>query len=172
MSWEAIDGIEGVGSLKDAFNETRGRRIAAFIARFVDYNLKQLESNNLEYRRSETLNMDIPVLQCDEGTQFVIDYIWNFIEQYYEKPLISTSNCLQREKMTQLWEIISSKDFVSKNTSYKNFMEEMSCNSLFKEFNEEWKAAFFVSHLSWFDVDLIIDSYHERNNTFELDISY
>lgn len=27
-------------------------------------------------------------------------------------------------------------------------------------------------HLSWFDVDLIIDSYHERNNTFELDISY
>lgn len=171
-SWEEIDEIEEIGSLKDAFNETRGRRIAAFVSRFVKHNLRQLAFGNLEYRNSEILKKDIPILECDNGTQFVIDFIWNFIEQHYERPLIKTSNCLQREKMTQLWEIICSKDFAAKNASYKNFMDEISANSLFKEFDNEWKIAFFVSHLSWFDVDLIIDSFHERNNTFELDISY
>lgn len=172
MLWEAIEGTGGVSSLKDAFSDVRGRRIAAFIARFVDYNLKQLEAGNLDYRKSQILNIDIPVLRCDEGTQFVIDCIWNFIEENYKKPLIQTSNNLQLAKMTQLWEIISSRDFASKNTSYKAFMEVMSYDSLFEGFGEGWKKAFFVSHLSWFDVDLIIDSYHERNNTFELDISY
>ena len=102
----------------------------------------------------------------------MIDYIWNYIEQNYKKPLIKTSNSLQLAKMTQLWEIISSKDFTAKNSSFKNFIEQISCNSLFQEYKLEWQKAFFISHLSWFDVDLIIDSYHERNNTFELDISY
>lgn len=171
-SWGEIDQVEEIGSLKDAFNENRGRRIAAFVSRFVNHNLSMLASKALDERYSEILKKNIPILKCDDGTSFVIDFIWDFIEQHYEKPLIKTSNCLQHEKMTQLWEIICSKDFASKNTSYKNFMDEISSNSLFQGFDDDWKRAFFVSHLSWFDVDLIIDSFHERNNTFELDISY
>lgn len=172
MLWESIDGIEGLCSLKDAYSETRGRRIAAFVSRFVSYNLKQLTSNKLTYRKSEILGKDIPVLECDEGSKFVINHIWNYIEQQYKNTLIRTSNRLQCEKMNQLWDIISSEDFVSKNKSFRSFMNDMSNNSLFADFDKEWRKAFFISHLSWFDVDLIIDSYHERNNTFELDISY
>lgn len=172
MSWNTIDQDGAILSLKDAFSETRGKRIAAFVGRFVDYNLRQLQKEELDYRRSYILNKEIPVLKCDEGMQFVIDYIWNFIEQNYEMPLIKTSNSLQLEKMSQLWEIISSKDFTSRNASFKNFIDMISSNSLFQKYEIEWKKAFFISHLSWFDVDLIIDSYHERNNTFELDISY
>ena len=54
----------------------------------MDYNLRQLQKEELDYRRSYILNKEIPVLKCDEGMQFVIDYIWNFIEQNYEMPLI------------------------------------------------------------------------------------
>ena len=76
--------------------------------------------------------------------------------------------------MEQLWEIISNghSDFPGKNPSYLKFMGKANNCSLFKKLESEWKIAFFISHLSWFDVDLILDSYHERNNTFELDISY
>ena len=172
MAWTEIDNDPQIGSLKDAFNETRGRRIAAFISRFVAYNLKQLSGGNLSTRRSEILNKEIPVLEYDNGTQFVIDFMWNFIEGNYEKPLIKTSNELQKEKMSQLWTILEDSEFQNKNASYKNFMGEITRNSLFNVFGDEWKMAFFISHLSWFEVDLIIDSYHERNNTFELDISY
>lgn len=172
MSWNTIDQNTKLLSLKDAFSETRGKRIAAFVGRFVEFNLQQLKEGNLEYRESSILGKDIPVLKCDTGMQFVIDYIWNYIEQNYDALLIKSSNSLQLEKMTQLWEIISSNDFASKNTSFKRFIEWVSSNSMFKNYKHEWQKAFFISHLSWFDVDLIIDSYHERNNTFELDISY
>ena len=150
------------------------RSFAAFVSRFVTYNLKQLSSNKLKTRSSEILQEKIPILECDQGMQFVINYIWDFIEQNYNHPLIQTSNAIQEEKMEQLWEIISSKrsDFPDKNPSYLKFMEKANSRSLFKKCESEWKIAFFISHLSWFDVDLILDSYHERNNTFELDISY
>lgn len=178
MSWADIDeDSKEIGSLKDAFHETRGRRIAAFISRFVNYNLKQLKSDSapfgsLNSRQSIVLDREIPILECDTGARFVIDFIWNFIECNYSKTLIKTSNCIQQEKMAQLWEIISDDGFCKDNKCYKNFIREMSHNSMFRSHDDGWKKAFFISHLSWFDVDLIIDSYHERNNTFELDISY
>ena len=173
MSWSEIDSDEML-SLKDAFNENRGRRIAAFVSRFVAYNLKQLSSDKLKTRNSEILQREIPILECDQGMQFVINYIWNFIERNYNHPLIQTSNAIQEEKMEQLWEIISNgrSGFPDKNPSYLKFMEKADGWSLFKKCEVEWKIAFFISHLSWFDVDLILDSYHERNYTFELDISY
>lgn len=174
MLWTDIDKDPDLGSLKDAFNETRGRRIAAFIGRFVEHNLKRLNSDptNITFRHSTVLNKEIPILECDEGTNFVIDFMWNFIEGNYDKTLIKTSNELQKEKMSQLWAILGDPDFHAKNSSYKAFMANISNSSLFKMLGEDWKKAFFISHLSWFEVDLIIDSYHERNNTFELDISY
>lgn len=167
--WSEIDILEDA-SLKDAFNETRGRRIAAFINRFVKHNLHQLSENNLKFRDSKILEMKIPVLEYDEGLRFVVDFIWDLIEQQYEHPLIKTSNNIQIAKMNQLWNILGSSEFGSKNNSYKNFIDKIAKNSLFEAFGESWKQAFFISHLSWFDVDLIIDSYHERNYAFELDI--
>lgn len=38
-------------------------------------------------------------------------------------------------------------------------MEKANSRSLFKKCESEWKIAFFISHLSWFDVDLILDSF-------------
>ncbi len=172
MPWDKIDSYVDGFSLKDAFNENRGRRIAAFIQRFVKYNLNQLSSDSLKKRYSNILDKEIPVLECDAGMQFVIDFMWNFIEQNYEKTLIKTSNNLQSAKMKELWTILSNDEFKKKNKSYMNFIDKISRNSLFSSFGDKWKMAFFISHLSWFEVDLIIDSYHERNYTFELDISY
>ena len=52
--------------------------------------------------------------------QFVITYIWNFIEQNYDYPLIQTSTAIQEEKVEQPWEIISNSQsgFPGKNPTY------------------------------------------------------
>lgn len=171
-SWEEIEKTLESCSLKDAFSETRGRRIAAFISRYVEYNLKKLSRNELKKEYSSILKEEIPVLEIDDGARFVIDFIWNFIESKYTHPLISTSTDIQKVKMSQLWTIISSSDFIDKNTCYNRFIATLTSNSLFKGCGDDWKKAFFISHLSWQDVDLIIDSYHERNYTLDLDLSY
>lgn len=168
MSWSEIN--EEFGDLKDAFNKSRGRRVAAFVNRFVEYNLKFIADYSVDKRYSELLEKDIPILKIDKGMNAVIDFIWSYIESKYNDPLIRTSNNIQRQKMEELWTILNDKRFNDKNQSYKNFMRELSASSIFKSFTEEWKRAFFISHLSYTEVDLILDSFHERNFTFDLDI--
>lgn len=167
--WEMIENPKW-GSLKDAFSKTRGRRVAALINRFVCYNLDLLENNELEYRYSEILDKKIPILKIDPGMETVINFIWQFIEAKYNDPLILTSNDLQKQKMEELWIILDDERFKTKNSSYQKFMSEISRNSLYSDFDIRWKKAFFISHLSYNEVDLIIDSFHERNFTFDIDI--
>lgn len=169
IPWSKIDD-EKWGSLKEAFNRTRGRRVAAFINRFVNYNQEMLEDKKLKERCSNILGKDIPVLQIDSGMQYVIDFIWSFTESKYEDALIKTSNEIQHQKMEQLWYILHEKRFTSKNTSFANFINDISHNSLFSNYDDNWKIAYFISHLSYKEVDLIIDSFHERNYTFDIDI--
>lgn len=170
MSWEEIDYDKSLISLKDAFSASRGKRIATFIKRFVGYNKQQLKCKGLIEENSSILKMNIPQLQCDPGLQFVIDYIWSFIEKQYCQPIIATSNKIQKIKMEQLWTILHTDDFKNNNNCYKKFISEIGNNSLFQQDSDEWRVAYFISNLSWQEVDLILDSYHERNYTFDLDL--
>lgn len=168
LLWSEIN--EELGDLKDTFNKSRGRRVAALVNRFVEYNLRFIIDYSVDKRHSELLEKEIPILKIDEDMQVVINFIWSYIESKYNDPLIQTSNNIQRQKMEELWTILNDKRFIEKNQSYKNFMKELSASSIFKSFSDDWKRAFFISHLSYTEVDLILDSFHERNFTFDLDI--
>lgn len=170
MSWDEIDNDKELISLRDAFNASRGKRIATLIKRFVDYNKKLLATKAIPFKSSDILKKDIPQLKCDKGLDFIIDYIWSFIEQQYSKSLIETSNEIQKTKMEQLWRVLQDEDFKQNNKCYETFLKEISNNTLFQGYSEEWKMAYFISNLSWQEVDLILDSYHERNYTFDLDL--
>lgn len=169
MLWENINSFSDC-KLNNAFNLTRGKRIASFVDRFVDYNLKMLNEEKMTFEFSSILGKNIPQLQCDYGLNFIIDYLWNFIESNYSDMLISTSNSIQEAKMEQLWKILNDDKFKEKNKYYKKFLNEISQNTLFSGMSNDWKTAYFISHLSWFEVDLIIDSFHERNYNFDLDL--
>lgn len=172
MSWDEIDKDPGLISLREAFSASRGKRIATLIKRFVDFNKNLLadEDGELESNFSSVLDKNIPLLRCDEGLDFVINYIWYFIEQQYGKPLIATSNEIQKAKMEQLWVVLHDEEFKQSNVCYMTFLDDISHNTLFQKYSDEWKIAYFISNLSWQEVDLILDSYHERNYTFDLDL--
>lgn len=170
-TWDEIDFDSDLISLREAFSASRGKRVATFIKRFVQYNQKQIEEENgLLLRESSLLKKDIPQLKCDEGLQFVIDFIWDFIERQYRQPIINTSNNIQKIKMEQLWTILHTNEVKERNECYQDFMNEIKNSSLFEQYSDEWRVAYFISNLSWQEVDLIIDSYHERNYTFDLDL--
>lgn len=168
MNWKQIDEFSSA-SLLNTFAKSRGMRISAFIDRFIDFNENSLITNSLNLKYSTIFEREIPVLQIDTGLSFVIDAIWDLIEEQYDNPLIKTSNCLQEAKIEQLWIILSNDEFRNKNVCYRKFMDGME-DTRFKLYNEEWKKAYFISHLSWSEVDLIIDSFHKRDYTFDIDI--
>lgn len=165
-SWDDINSYTESTPLNLAFSETRGKRIAAFVNRFVEYNLKLLKNDDLEYYESTILNKKIPKLKCDDGLQFIIDFLWNHIETYYENSLIKTSNEIQKAKMMQLWYILDD----TRIKCYKNFIKLISNYTQFSKHDEDWKKAYFISNLSWQEIDLIIESFHERNYNFDLDL--
>lgn len=165
-SWDEINSYTDDSPLNFAFNATRGKRIAAFVNRFVEYNLTLLKNDDLDFYTSEILHAPIPILRCDDGLQFVIDFLWNHIESYYSNTTISTSNELQKAKMMQLWNILDD----NRIKCYKNFIKNISKYTQFCNYEEDWKKAYFISNLSWQEIDLIIDSYHERNYNFDLDL--
>lgn len=171
MTWLQIDSDPNLISLRDAFSFSRGKRIATLIKRFVEYNNKLLKNNvELDYIPSDILHKSIPKINCDKGLEFIINYIWAYIEKQYTKPLIETSNEIQKSKMEQLWVILHDEEFIERNTCFSGFINKISSNTLFKQFSHDWLIAYYISNLSWQEVDLIIDSYHERNYTFDLDL--
>ena len=172
MTWDEIDnGFENC-KLRDAFQTSRGLRIAAFITRYVNYNkmlLVEDKENKLDPYQSPILKREIPKLQLDKGLDFIIDFTWCFIEKYYKDALICTSNEIQRAKIQQLWSILDYKKFTKENKFYKKFMSDLD-DSRFISYSEAWKKAYFISHLAYDEVDLIITSFHQRDFTFEIDI--
>lgn len=172
MSWKDIDAFcsdTKRQSLKKVFSESRGLRIAALIDRFINYNITELNKGNLEFYYSEILMKQIPRLRCDPGLQHVINFVWNFIESKYNNILIRTSNEIQRSKIMQLWDILGSQELMNNNDFYKKFLQTLN-NSRFGVYSNDWKKAYFISHLAWDEVDLIINSFHQRDYTFEIDI--
>ncbi len=165
-TWEEINSYTAKSPMNFAFSETRGKRIAAFVNRFVEYNLTILKEGPLDFYESNILSIPIPRLKYDDGLQFLIDFLWNHIESYYDNKLIHTSNEIQRTKMTQLWDILDD----SRIKCYKNFIKEISHYTQFENREDDWKKAYFISNLSWQEIDLIIESYHERNYNFDLDL--
>ena len=59
--------------------------------RFVGYNLKFIADYSVDKRYSELLEKDILILKIDEGMNFVIGFMWNYIESKYNAPLIQTN---------------------------------------------------------------------------------
>lgn len=168
MRWKDID--KGFSkSLKKALKKSRGQRIAAFITRFVDHNMSMVHKDGMEKNYSDILEMEIPMLECDKGLEFVIDFIWAFIGSFYSDTLIQTSNKIQESKINQLWNILDYSPFYEENKFYQNFIDSLN-DSRFGAYDMEWKKAYFMSHLAWDEVDNIITSFHQRDFTFELDI--
>lgn len=166
-TWDEINSYTENSPLNSAFSEIRGKRIAAFVNRFVEYNLNLLkDEKTLEYYESTVLKMAIPRLRYDDGLTFIIDFLWKYIESYYNNKLIKTSNEIQTTKMMQLWDILDD----GRIKCYKNFIKEKSNYTQFSKYDDNWKKAYFISNLSWQEIDLIIESYHQRNYNFDLDL--
>lgn len=165
-TWKNINSYTINTPLNFAFSETRGKRIAAFVNRFVEYNLTLLKDNKLSYYHSTILDKEISKLKCDDGLQFIINFLWKHIESHYDNKLIQTSNEIQKAKMTQLWNILDD----TRIKCFKNFIKNISNYTQFAKKEDDWKKAYFISNLSWQEIDLIIESYHERNYNFDLDL--
>ena len=164
FEWDKIDnGYNDEQKLKNIFKNSRGKRIAALIERYVKYNKKLLDDTSPSSGK-------MPVLACDEGLQKVIDKFWSFIKEHYVKPHIEISNSLQIEKLKQLWKILEENE--EKIKPYNDFIDNCCLDTRFSQYKKEpgWLCAYFISHLSWYEVDLIIDSYHRRDYSFTLDI--
>jgi dGTP triphosphohydrolase len=170
LDWDKIDsGYPDNQKLKNTFIRTRGKKIAAFIERYVGQNEQQCD--NLEQISSPFFIKDkIPVLKCDDGLQEVINAFWKFIEGHYKKSSIKTSDSIQEKKLEQLWEILNE----GKIDPYKKFIGNCCLDSRFSQYSNKpgWLCAYFISHLSWYEVDLIIDSYHRRDYSFDIDIDW
>jgi hypothetical protein len=168
MSWTDINTGAEI-CLNNAFKQSRGLRTAVLIERFIKYNESLLRSGSLDYRPSHILEKSIPILKIDAGMGHVIDAIWEIIKPQYAHKLINTSSHIQECKMNELWEILSDPQFCEANVCYSGFMDRMR-DSRFIARSDDWKRAYFITHLSWSEVDLIIDSFHKRDYTFDIDI--
>ena len=169
MTWSKIDEQYPAISLKSVYDNSRGVRISTFIERFVGYNLQLLSENSYIKARSSILEKDIPQLQCDEGMEHVVNALWDFIGGKYRNELIDTAGQYQKVKIDILWKILCDKQFIENNECYKRFRRMLE-DSRFLKSSENWKKSYFISHLSWSDIDTIIDAYHQRDRTFELDV--
>lgn len=180
--WVDINIYDDV-DLKDVFSSSRSKRLGALIKRYTIHNV-QLASQHNEFSTnmvySDILKMNIPVLSIDDKLQTVIDVCWKFIERFYDNLLIKTSNMISLNKVKALWEILStSNSFTQKNPSFRSFGNSLS-EPIFLKYREEkgfsdqqwnnWKLAYFISYLSEGEIDLIVDSFLQRDYTFELDI--
>jgi len=165
LNWKKIDdGYPENQKLENIFSDTRGKKIAAFIERYVEQNKQIL---------AESKDNEVPVLQCDDGLQKVIDVLWKFIERHYTELRIETSNYIQKNKLEQLWKILEKNKLEkTKIEFYTKFIDDCELDSRFSYYKtvKGWLCAYFISHLSWYEVDLIIDSYHRRDYSFNLDI--
>ncbi len=161
--------------------ETTSLRTATLIERFIEYNAHRLKNNEYRTIYSKILKTDIPLLEIEPIVKKAIDCCWNFKKEFYNNDLIKVSNNASRCKMEQIWTILKkNSNFVDKNTSYINFLKTIE-SPIFETFKleigltniadwENWKKAFFISHLTCDEIDLIINSFMERDYLFDLSL--
>lgn len=166
LRWDKIDnGYNEISKLKSIFNTSRGKRVAALIERYVIQNEQLLKKANSSDSKT-------PILKCDNGLKTVINKFWVFIGEHYKNLHIKTSNDQQGIKLKQLWEILEENKEPIK--PYQKFIDNCCLDTRFSHYKNisGWLCAYFISHLSWHEVDLIIDSYHRRDYSFTLDIDW
>lgn len=176
FSWKKINNVTNV-DLRKVFSTSSSERIGTLIKRFVEYNSSEVCDRELI--KSQILGKEIPVLKMDEGLRVVVDFLWEYIPQFYENTLIYNFNELINCKMNILWEILSDPNFTNANEGYKDFNKRYN-NPVFqlffddKKFDsvriEQWEKAFFISSLSCDEIDLIIDMYQQRDYNFKLEL--
>lgn len=161
--------------------ETTSLRTATLIERFIAYNSLHLDNHNYSTIYSEILKNNIPILDIEPIVKEAIDCCWEFKKEFYNNDLIKTSNSISRCKMEQIWAILKkNSNFVDKNNSYNEFCKMLE-SPIFESFRiqqdlstpkdwDNWKKAYFISHLTCDEIDLIITSFLERDYVFDLSL--
>lgn len=114
-------------------------------------------------------------------TKTAIDCCWDFKKEYYDCELIKISNMTAKSKMEQIWSILQKDSlFTEKNDAFQTF-DKMLSSPVFETFRQEkgikeenewdsWKKAYFIAHLTCDEIDLIINSFLERDYVFNLSL--
>ena len=158
---------------------TESLRTATLIERYISYNLKKLQNDELKRIHSPFLDMDIPVLEINDIDKEAIDRCWEFKKEYYDDDLISISNINSLATLNQLWKITNEdSEFVNNNVAYQDFQKIMESPIFLsyrktKKIDDEdiwkcWKRACFVSYLTCDEIDLIIHSFLARDYIIDL----
>jgi dGTP triphosphohydrolase len=158
-------------SVKRLFSGSGGTRIGTLIARFVQHNLDRLATEDFDSApRSAVTGLPLPQLLLDPGLDFAVKYLWSIIEGYYERGHIARSAELQRVEISQLFNVISDH-LINDNESVADFMQKANDDTRFRNFNEKWKIAYLIAHLSWDEVTAILKRAAERdyNSVIDLD---
>ena len=150
-------------------------RMGLMIERFVSFNLMLKEENRFEYRTSSILEKEIPILKIDEAMEFIIEFIWSKITpQFYNHSHIKTAADIQNMKIKKLFQILiedtlKGKSLIEENTTLSRFMSSLK-GTRFKKYSKSWKVCYLISHLSWDEVDLILNQYQKRDYDSIVDI--
>ncbi len=167
--------------LNGIVGKTTSLRTATLIERFIDYNLHRLENKEYSTIDSTILKHEIPLLEIEPIVKEAIDRCWDFKNEFYDNDLIKISNHTSSCKIEQIWQILQSNSkFVDNNKSYDKFCKMLE-SPIFESFKlqqgfkntkdwNNWKKAFFVSHLTCDEIDLIITSFLERDYVFDLSL--
>lgn len=158
---------------------TESLRTATLIERYVAYNLKKWQNDELERIKTPYFDVNIPVLKINDIDKKAIDRCWEFKKEYYDDDLILISNINSLATLRQLWEIINeNSEFVDNNIAYQAFQKVME-SPIFLSYREDkkivdedlwqrWKRACFVSYLTCDEIDLIIHSFLSRDYIIDL----
>lgn len=172
-----LSGIVGV---------TTSIRTATLIERYVSHNLNLLKNGDYTLIKSDIFEDEIPVLQTPELLKKALNLCWDFKKEFYQNILINLSNMESETKINQIWSILEEGSlFCENNRSFLQFKKLLNSpiyasykkekrDSLGTKWNDstwqQWEKACFIAHLTCDEIDLIINSFLERDYSFDLSL--
>ena len=171
-SWEELTAYcdNDSSTLQNVFSRKSGLRIGTLIDKFIFYNISLLRENRLTFFESALLAGKIPRLYIDPGTSYIIDYIWkNITSPNYAKPLIKNAADEQVVKIRQLFNLLSNIDLNEGNGAIKQFYASIN-NRRFEPFSNKWKVCFLIAHLSWDEVNSLLEDFEKGYSSINWDI--
>lgn len=172
--------------LSGIVGKTTSVRTSTLIERYVSYNENLLKNGKYSRIRSDIFKDEIPVLKIPHLLQEALDLCWKFKDEFYQNNLIKVSNMESEARISQIWNILEESSLFCENNksfsqfkkllnspiyaSYKkekmNFLKEMWDENIWKQ----WEKACFIAHLTCDEIDLIINSFLERDYSFDLSL--
>ena len=172
--------VKNMAIARGACSRSRSARIGVYIKYFVEHNMNLLERDSFSSsHKSIILGRSIPVLELSKDLECVINLTWEFISKFYSNELISIANQINKNKIESLWNILNDKNFAKDNQSYTDFIDKMN-QPIYLNYKKEkgvkdsiwqaWTNAYFIAHLSFDEIQTILNLYQSRDYTFELDM--